>query len=349
MQTLTPQPRGPLTGSGTAPSIGALRYGHGEIPWYRRREFTWGALAALALSGVLLLPDAATSASDKLAIVVFCLLAVSWAGLYLSDVLKPEWSKVAVVVGLLGLAALLFYSYADAEWERLGHVFFNWEMMSTPMEGGATGWSILWGGVKITILLAVLSAIFSTLLGLLLAVFRSFNNRILNVFIIAYIDFFRSMPIIVLMVLIYYALPYTGITLSPIVSGVLALSLNASAYVCEIFRAGILSVSHGQIEAARALGLSPLQTMRLVILPQAFRVVLPPLASNYVASAKDTAICSAITILELLKSAMQVQAFFANPTALIAATAMYLVFLVAMTRVAGMLEKRMRTRRATVR
>ena len=184
---------------------------------------------------------------------------------------------------------------------------------------------------------------------MLLAVLRSFNNPVLNVFIIAYIDFFRAMPIIVLMVLIYYALPYTGITLSPIVSGVLALSLNASAYVSEIFRAGILSVSHGQIEAARALGLNSVQTMRLVILPQAFRVVLPPLASNYVASAKDTAVCSAITILELLKSAMQVQAFYANPTALIAATGIYLIFLVILTRLAGLLETRMRTRRATAR
>ena len=195
----------------------------------------------------------------------------------------------------------------------------------------------------------MLSAFFSTILGLLIAVMRSFGNPVLNLFIVAYVDFFRAMPIIVLMVLIYYALPYTGIRLSPVVSGVLALSLNASAYVSEIFRAGILSVKHGQIEAARALGLNPLQTMRLVILPQAMRVVLPPLASNYVASAKDTAIASTITILELLKAGMQAQAFFANPTPLIAVTGIYLAFLVILTRLAGLLETRVRSRRATAR
>jgi polar amino acid transport system permease protein len=329
--------------------IASLRYGHGEVPWYRRPAFTWGTLALLAALSLLLPSTASHSSSDGVAIGIYYCLAIAWAGFYMSDVQKPEWSKTVVAFGLLGLGGVLFYRYADAEWARLGHVFFNWELMSTPMQGGETGWSILWSGVKLTLLLAVSSAICSTVLGLLLAVFRSFNNRVLNFFIVAYIDFFRSMPIIVLMILIYYALPYTGITLSPVVSGILALSLNASAYVSEIFRAGILSVNRGQIEAARGLGLTPVQTMRLVVLPQAFRVVLPPLASNYVASAKDTAICSAITILELLKSAMQVQAFFANPTALIAATAVYLVFLVALTRLSAQLEKRMHRRRATVR
>jgi polar amino acid transport system permease protein len=329
--------------------LGSIRYGHGEIPWYRRLEFTFGTLAVLLLVAFFLPRPVVPTALTWLAVGIFYLLALAWVGLLLGDVLKPEWAKVAAAFGVLILGGLLFYRYADAEWARLGHVFFNWELMSTPMEGGATGWSILLDGLWVTVQLAFFAIVFSTVLGLLLAVFRTFDNVILNFFIVAYIDFFRSMPIIVLMVLIYYALPYTGITLSPMVSGILALSLNASAYVSEIFRAGILSVSHGQIEAARALGLTPLQTMRLVILPQAFRVVLPPLASNYVAGAKDTAICSAITILELLKAGMQVQAFYANPTALIVATGMYLVILVPLTRLTGLLEAKMRGRKARAR
>jgi polar amino acid transport system permease protein len=149
---------------------------------------------------------------------------------------------------------------------------------------------------------------------------------------------------------VYCALPYTGIRLSATVSGILALSLNSAAYVSEIFRAGILSINKGQIEAAHALGLNTVQTMRLVILPQAVKVVIPPLASNYVACAKDTAICSSISILELLKQAMTFQAVVANPTPLIAATAIYIAFLVPLTRIAGILEKRMKTniRRAAV-
>ena len=107
--------------------------------------------------------------------------------------------------------------------------------------------------------------------------------------------FFRAMPIIVLMMMIYYALPFMGIRLNAIMSGILALGLNSSAYVSEIFRAGFLSIKKGQIEAAHALGLNPIKTMRLVLLPQAFRVVIPPLVSNYVASAKDTALASSIS------------------------------------------------------
>ena len=318
-----------------------------QTPWYYRTGFILGTLAAVVLVGAFLLPQPGRlSTADKAVIAVFFGLALAWGALLFSDPGKPEWTKTVTAFGLLFLAGWLFYRYADAQWERLNHVFFNWQLMQEPAEGGESAWMVLFKGLGITVQIAVFSAILGTTLGLLLAVFRAFNNRVLNLFIIAYIDFFRSMPIIVLMVLIYYALPYTGVTLSAVASGILALGLNSSAYISEIFRAGILAVHHGQIEAAHALGLDSWKTMRLIILPQAFRVVIPPLASNYVASAKDTAICSAISILELLKSAMQVQAFRANPTPLIAATAIYILLFVPLTRLAGVLETRMRVRRA---
>jgi len=338
-----------LTRSAQYRPISTVRYGRGETPWYRRNAFLLGALAVVVIFGVLLPEPGSAARWTKVLLGAFALCTVAWAALFLSDVKKPEWSKTVVAFALLGLGLFLFWRYADAEWERLGHVFFNWQLMSEPLQGGYTGWTVLRDGLWLTVQLAVLSMFFSTLVGLLLAVFRSFNNPVLNLFIIMYIDFFRSMPIIVLMMLIYYALPFTGLRLSPLASGVLALTLNSAAYVSEIFRAGILSVKHGQIEASRALGLNAMQTMRMVILPQAFRVVLPPLASNYVASAKDTAICSTITLLELLKSAMQIQAFHANPTALVAATVIYVLLLVPLTRLAGVLETRMKSRRSTAR
>jgi len=167
---------------------------------------------------------------------------------------------------------------------------------------------------------------------------------VLNFFLTIWVDFFRAIPIIVLMMLIYYAFPYLGITLSGVVAGVLTLSLNSSAYISEIFRAGIESIHHGQVEASRALGLTTMQTMRLVILPQAIRVVMPPLASNYVAMVKDTAICSVIAILELLKTAITLQSWLANPTPLVAATALYLVILIPMARFSSVLENRMKAR-----
>ena len=329
----------------TSSRLEDLRRTQGRIPWYRRRSFLLAYLGAVVVLGLLLPAGKGVTTLQKAYLGFFFLLALGWSGLVLSDRERPEVLKTVVAFGLLGLAVWLFYRYSDADWERLSHVFFNWEMMSEPMEGDATGWDVLLAGLWLTVQIAFFSAVFSTLLGLALAVFRSFGNRILNLFIVAYIDFFRSMPIIVLMVLIYYALPYTGLTLSAKVSGILALTLNSAAYVSEIFRAGIGSVAHGQIEAARALGLTPFKTMRLVILPQAFRVVIPPLASNYVASAKDTAIASSISILELLKSAMQLQAWRANPTPIIAATGIYILLLVPLTRLSGMLERRMRVRK----
>ncbi|HDQ72170.1 MAG TPA: amino acid ABC transporter permease [Chloroflexi bacterium] len=322
-----------------------LRRKQGYIPWYRRNEFVLGTLAILLIFALFLPQDKPPSTKQWIVIGVFFLLCVAWSGLLFSDEEKPEVVKSLVAFGLLFLVGWLFYRYVDANWERLSHVYFNWRLMGEPMEGGVTAWNILFDGLKLTIKIAFYSALFSTIIGLLLAIFRSFDNRILNAFIIAYIDFFRAMPIIVLMVLIYYALPYTGLTLSAPVSGIVALSLNSSAYVSEIFRAGILSVHHGQIEAAQALGLNAVQTMRLVILPQAFRVVIPPLTSNYVASAKDTAICSSITILELLKSALQVQAWRANPTPIIAATAIYIALFVPLTRLSGVLETKMKVKR----
>jgi len=326
--------------------LAELRRMQHHVPWHRRDEFVGASLLALILYAALLPRTGSPSVVQWAVIGAFFALALAWGGLILSDVRMPEWVKTLTAFVLLFLGGWLFYRYSDADWERLSHVFFNWELMKDPMEGGATGWDILLDGLWLTVQIAFFSAIFSTLIGLLLAVFRSFENRILNIFIIAYIDFFRAMPIIVLMVLAYYALPYTGIVLDAPVAGVLVLSLNSSAYVSEIFRAGILSVHHGQIEAARALGMNPVQTMRLVILPQALRVVIPPLTSNYVASAKDTAICSSITILELLKSALQFQAFKANPTAIIAATVIYILIFVPLTRLAGVLEVRMKTGRA---
>jgi polar amino acid transport system permease protein len=150
------------------------------------------------------------------------------------------------------------------------------------------------------------------------------------------------MPIIVLLIMIYYALPFLGIRLDAMVAGIIGLGLNSSAYVSEIFRAGIMSVKKGQIEAAHALGLNAMQTMRLVLLPQSLRVVLPPLVGNYVASAKDTALCSSISLIELLKAGLSEQSLLANPSPLIFSTALYLFMFVPLTRLSSVLETRMK-------
>ncbi|MGB9553102.1 MAG: amino acid ABC transporter permease [bacterium] len=324
------------------------RYGH--WPWYRRYEFTFAYLLALIALGFALLPSGPPKTLFHwLFIVCYLLLFLVWAGLILVDVEKPNWIKAIAAALILFLFGWLFYRYSGAQWDKLGHAFFNWKVLSETGSYGSTttGWAELFQGLLITLQIAIFSAIFGTILGLFLAVFRSLNDPILNAFIIIWVDFFRAMPIIVLMMIIYYALPYLNITLSSTVSGIMALSLNSSAYISEIFRAGIESIHHNQVEAARSLGLTTMQTMRLVILPQAMRVVMPPLTSNYVAMLKDTAICSSIAIMELLKTAITLQAWKANPTPLVAATIIYLIILLPLARISTVLENKMKSKGVT--
>lgn len=323
--------------TGSTPSrLADVRARMEHIPLIRRHQFVFSFLAVLVAYGVFLLPGSGTpNFLGWVAVVAFVLLALAWAVIVFTDELKPEYLKTILVFVLLVLGGWLYYRYSTGRWSEMTHLFFNIKIIQKALP-------ILIQGFWTTLLMAVAAAVMSTILGLLLAVFRSFGNPVLNLFIVAYVDFFRSMPIIVLMMVIYYALPFLNIRLSAIMSGILALGLNSSAYVSEIFRAGFLSIKKGQFEAAHALGLTPMQTMRLVLLPQAVRVVLPPLVGNYVASAKDTALASAISIIELLKAGLSQKSLLANPSPLIFSAVLYLVMFVPLTRVSGLLERKMK-------
>ena len=333
----------PITSLPAASGLTDLKDTVGQIPFIRRNSFVYGYFTLLVLYGLFLLPSRGLLGIVDLGrIFLFGLLLLVWVFFVFTDEMKTEKFKTLIVFSMFIVAAWLYYRYSNARWSEMGFLFFNLEIIQK-------AWPTLMEGFWTTILLAVCAAIMSTIIGLLLAVFRSFNNAVLNVFIITYVDFFRAMPIIVLMMLIYYALPFIGVRLSAIVSGILALGLNSSAYVSEIFRAGFLSIKKGEIEAASALGLNPIKTMRLVILPQAFRVVIPPLVGNYVASAKDTALASSISIIELLKAGLSQKSLLANPSPLIFITVLYLVMFVPLTRFSGYLEKRMKASQRQVR
>jgi polar amino acid transport system permease protein len=315
----------------------------GHVPLIRRHSFVYSFLTLLVIYGAFLLPPSGPPAAVDLSVIIlFGLLLIVWAVIVFTDELKPEMMKTAIAFAILIVVAWLYYRYSTARWGEMTFLFFNVDIIKK-------AWPTLVEGFWTTLLLAISAAIMSTVIGLLLAVFRSFNNVVLNVFIIAYVDFFRAMPIIVLMMMIYYALPFVGIRLNAIMSGILALGLNSSAYVSEIFRAGFLSIKKGQIEAAHALGLNPIKTMRLVLLPQAFRVVIPPLVSNYVASAKDTALASSISIIELLKAGLSEKSLLANPSPLIFVTVLYMVMFIPLTRFSGLLEKRMKAGQRQIR
>jgi polar amino acid transport system permease protein len=163
-------------------------------------------------------------------------------------------------------------------------------------------WWFITKGLWVTVYIAVISIFFAIVLALLGALGRLSKNPIANGVAGFYASFFRGTPLIVQMFLIYLGLPQLGqafrepfrswFLLSAVVSGIAALSLNYGAYMTEIFRAGIQSVSHGQTEAAEALGMTYGQRMKRIVLPQAFRVIIPPTGNEFIAMMKDTALVS---------------------------------------------------------
>ena len=186
---------------------------------------------------------------------------------------------------------------------------------------------LLLSGLWVTIRIGVTSILAGLALGLALALCRLYAVRALRLLARVYIDFFRSIPLLVLLIVIYYALPFVGLRLSPFLSAVTALTLVSGAYAAEIYRAGIEAIPAGQFEAAKALGLRPWRTMRQVILPQAVRIVIPPLTGNCINVLKDTALASVVAMPDLLKQATQAQALAANPSPLIGAALIYVALL----------------------
>lgn len=312
-----------------------LRETSGQIPLIRQPVFLLSSCIVLAMCGIILLGAPGNGVFIRSALTLFVVLLLVWTWLLITDERRGESLKTTAIFSVLGILLLLFFRYNAANGDEIAELFFNAAVIKK-------AWPYLALGFKTTIYLAVMAAILSTVIGLMLAIFRSFDNKVLNFFIIAYVDFFRAIPIIVLLMLIYYGLPFLNIRLSAFASGVLGLGLNSGAYVSEIFRAGFLSVSKGQIEASRALGMTPWQTIRKVALPQAFKSVIPPLVGNYVASAKDTALCSSISIIELLKAGTAQQSLNANPSPLIFVTILYLILFVPLTRFCGYIEKKMK-------
>jgi polar amino acid transport system permease protein len=202
-------------------------------------------------------------------------------------------------------------------------------------------WPLLWQGLQLTVVLAAVTLPLAVLVGLLIGILYSFHNKALNVLLLVWIDLFRSFPVLVLLILIFYGLPFLGLKLPSFAACVLALTLNNSGYYGEIFRAGIEAVPIGQREAARALGLHPLQIVFLVILPQAIARVLAPLASNSLELVKTTSIASLVALPELLRSARVAQEQTYNPTPLTAAAVIFFVLLWPFARWVAKLERDM--------
>ena len=174
-------------------------------------------------------------------------------------------------------------------------------------------WSVVWNnapalaeGTLLTIVLTVLTMLIAVPAGILLALMRLSRTRVLSGASAGFVEFFRNLPLILVVYWAYYLMPILiGVKLEAFTTGLVALSLNVSAYNAETFRAGIGSVRKGQTEAALALGMSRWQAMREIVLPQAARRVLPVLANTWVSLFKDTSLVSVIAVGDLAYNAMR--------------------------------------------
>ncbi len=209
--------------------------------------------------------------------------------------------------------------------------FFNGEVL-------LSAFPALLRGLWTTILLGIMAIVIGISAGLAISIVRLYAPKPFRLVAVAYIDILRATPVLVVLILIYYALPFVGLRFSSWTSATMALSIVMAAYSAEIFRAGIQAVPKGQFEAAAALGLPFFLVLRKVVLPQAIRTVIPPTTSNCVSLFKDTSLASAVALPELLKEATDAQALYANPTPLIGAAIIYLAFLWPMVRLVGWLE-----------
>lgn len=193
-------------------------------------------------------------------------------------------------------------------------------------------------GLATTLLLSVLVVPLGAAAGLAVALLGHGGNRWVRWMVIVYVDFFRAFPPLVLLLFIYFGLPFFGVEIPAILAVTIGFLLNSSSYYGEIFRAGIESVSRGQWEAARSTGLTWSQTTTYVIVPQATRNVLPDLVSNTLEVVKLTTLASVAAIPELLHAARNAQSLTYNPTPIVLAAIIYLVLLLPAVRLLSRLE-----------
>jgi polar amino acid transport system permease protein len=156
-------------------------------------------------------------------------------------------------------------------------------------------------GLWMTSKIAFISLLTCTLIGFLLGIFRSGNNIILKRLVGVYVAFVRGTPFVVQIFIVFFILPEWGIQLDPFPAALLAMAIMGSAFICEIVAGGIKSIPKGQWEAATSSGLSLVQALRLVVVPQAMKVILPPLVGQYVLLIKDTSVVSVIGVMELTR------------------------------------------------
>lgn len=194
-----------------------------------------------------------------------------------------------------------------------------------------------WLVLRITVATIVLSWVF----GLLAVLGKRSDFLPLRAIASFYVWFIRGTPALIQVFIIYFGLPQVGLNPSPFVAGVIALGLNSGAYVAEIIRSGLLAIPKGQFESSQALGMSHPETMGRIVLPQVFRIILPPLTNEAIAALKNTSLLSTITVVDLTLYAQTIISMTFRPFQFFIATAViYLVLTTLLTQLSSWMERR---------
>jgi polar amino acid transport system permease protein len=250
-------------------------------------------------------------------------------------------SAVTAALSTVVLLAVLVGAVTSSPgWPRVHETFFNWEKAKESFPAVAAG---LWLNIRVMLACAVLVVV----LGLALAILRTLRGAVffpLRMFAAAYTDVFRGLPLILVLLLLGFGVPALslgGVSFQPVVIyGGAALVLTYSAYVAEVFRAGIESVHPSQRAAARSLGLSNSQSLRHVVLPQAVRRVLPPLLNDFVSLQKDSGLISILGVIDAIRAAQISTATDFNYTPYIVAGFLFVCLTIPLTRLTDWVARR---------
>jgi polar amino acid transport system permease protein len=237
-------------------------------------------------------------------------------------------AAISTIIACIAIAAVVGSS---AAWPEVQHAFFNGERFANALPS-------VWGAFAINVQLFVFAELLILPIGLLIALARSVQAPALaplRLFAMVYVDFFRGVPSILVIYLLGFGVPalqIPGLPKDPFFWALVTLVLIYSAYVSEVYRAGLESIHPSQERAARALGLSRIQSLRYVVIPQAFRRVIPPLLNDFIGLQKDTALVSILGVVDAFRRAQILKAADFNFTPLMTTAVIFLVITFPMTR-----------------
>ncbi|MBQ9058690.1 MAG: amino acid ABC transporter permease [Atopobiaceae bacterium] len=213
-------------------------------------------------------------------------------------------------------------------------MFFKPQLILTSLFSLFPGWLVC-------LVIVICAYPFAITLGLIFALMKISNNVVLRAIAVVYINLLRGTPLFLQIYIMFFGLPMLGINIDNNILGVAVMAINSSAYLAEIFRAGIESIPQGQYEAAASLGMGRLQTMFNIILPQTIRRVIPTVTSDFITSYKDTSLLSSVGVMELMMFAKNATSVSGNITPYVTAAIFYLIVTLPLIKVVGIIEKRM--------